>query len=122
MFHSFLFATLLLFVQDESEYPRLLQEVRDVVQTFKEPEGAFMPPAQYWDEALQNVDKVLNFQPTREFEAAYQLIAAMLKFSNGNVQGAFEDFQHGLTVDPNSAPMFHFGIGMCYSAFGKHAE
>jgi tetratricopeptide (TPR) repeat protein len=122
MLQSFLFAAALLFVQDEAEYDRLLMQVREAVALFKEPDGAFMPPGKYWDEALQNVDKVLNFQPTREFEGAYQLISAMKHFTAGSVQAALEDFRHGLRVDPNSVPMFHFGLGMCYSALGRYGE
>ena len=118
------FLTFFLFLgQDESEYDRLLRQVRDAVHDFMEPEdGMFVSQVQYWDQVLQDIDLVLNFKATREIEAAYRLASAMKNLGTGDVQSAMDDFQLGLIVDPNEAPMFHFGIGLCYSLMGRSAD
>ena len=123
MIHSLLVTLLFLFAQDEGQYERLLQQVRDAVRGFMEPEdGLSNSQFQYWNQVLQDVETVHRLKPNRETEIAYQLASGMKHYTRGNVSAALEDFEFGLTVDPNQTAIFHFGIGLCYSASGKNAE
>lgn len=123
MIHTFLLSLILLFGQDESEYPQKLQQVRDAVHGFMEPEdGVFNSDPKYWDQVLMDIDFLIRSKPSREVDAAYQLAAAMKNLTTGDVESAKDDFEFGLSVEPNQAPMFHFGMGLCYSVMGKDDE
>ncbi len=120
---TLLLTFLFLLGQDESEYDRLLQRVRDAVHDFMEPEdGQLVSQAQYWDEVLRDIDLVLNFKATREIEAAYFLASGMKNLASGDVRSATDDFKFGIIVNPNQAPVFHFAIGLCYSMTGQSAD
>lgn len=119
MISTLLFSTALLFFQDEAEYPLLMAELRLVVQQFMEPgDGVVLRPLPYWERAMRISKEVERFEPTstRELNAAHQLIAGMIRLTTGDIREATAEFQHGIRVEPNQAPMFHYALGLCASA------
>ncbi len=122
MIPTLLFSAVLLLLQNEAEYPLLMSELRLVVRNFMEPEdGVVIRPLPYWEWAMRLSNEAARFEPTstRELNATHQLIAGMIRLTKGDLREATAEFQHGIRVEPNQAPMFHYALGLCARATGQ---
>lgn len=113
---NLLLLCLLTVSQDESAYDRLFNEVQQGIEEFISPSGpASLGTPAHWAQLQEVVDQVLNFKPSREVEAQALFIMGMRSLVAGNPDAAISDFSRGLTLNPNQAALFRYGMGLTHT-------
>ncbi len=116
MTYLLFFLALFWFQDDERTYDIAKEEVEIAVQQFVNPDSSIaMPPKAHWEAAMQAVDVVLDFEPSRLIEGRYLFFSGMNLLHEGDIETAISDFNRSIQMDPNEAALSRYGLALAYS-------